>query len=237
MKPLNHSLQNCKLFRIDWSVIETWRPELDPKWTRLWDLMPIGSSWWRHFRCKCKDYWGYAVLNFEAASFSSLRENQNQPFMKPGNAIWAQFRGQLAKMSNRTHKRKRSPWITVSNTVNFLRICWTIIEKLPPEHGPKWTRLCDLLPTGSSWRCHFRWKCRDYRGRCCVKIFEVNSVINFRDIKIIISWRRRRRRHRDSIWRRRIRVSLTNSLNLLLFRGHFPYHTIPNTIYIAPSCR
>ena len=36
--------------RIGWTVIAKSRPEHDPKWTRYWDLLPTGSSCWRHFR-------------------------------------------------------------------------------------------------------------------------------------------------------------------------------------------
>ena len=49
-------------------------------------------------------------------------------------------------------------------TVNFFEIRRTIIEKLQPEHDPKWPRLCDLLQTGSSWWCHFWWGHTDLPG-------------------------------------------------------------------------
>ena len=48
MKPLNHKTVN--LFRIGWTVIEKSRPEYDPKWTRLCDLLPtrrIAHHWGR----------------------------------------------------------------------------------------------------------------------------------------------------------------------------------------------
>ena len=61
------------------------------------------------------------------------------------------FRGQGAKMSNRLHERKWSAWITVSRAVNSFRIGWTLIEKRWSELDPKWTRLCDLVPTRSNW--------------------------------------------------------------------------------------
>ena len=74
---------------------------------------------------------------------------------------------------------------------NLFRIGWTIIEKSRPEHDPKFTRLYDLLATGSSLWLHFQSKCKEYRGLPCGK-FEVASSDSFRDIKKIISWRRRR---------------------------------------------
>ena len=64
--------KRVNVFRIGWAVTEKLQPEHDPKWTCLCNLRPIGSSWWRHFRWKCKDY--YVLLNFEVASFSSFRE-------------------------------------------------------------------------------------------------------------------------------------------------------------------
>ena len=36
--------------------LEKSRPERDPKWTRLCDLLPAESDWWRHFQLKHKDY-------------------------------------------------------------------------------------------------------------------------------------------------------------------------------------
>ena len=48
------------------------------------------------------------------------------------------FRGEGPKISSKLQKRKWNPWITVSKTVNFLRIGWTIIEKSPPEQDQKW---------------------------------------------------------------------------------------------------
>ena len=68
-------------------------------------------------------------------------------------------------MSNMLHNiRKWNPWFTVSKTVKFARICWTVIEKSRPEHNPNWTRCFHLLPTGGNWWRHFRWKCKDCRG-------------------------------------------------------------------------
>ena len=54
------------------------------------------------------------------------------------------FRGQGAKMSNRLHKRKWSPWITLSKTLNPFRIRWTVIDKWRPENDPNFSRLCAI---------------------------------------------------------------------------------------------
>ena len=55
---------------------------------------------------------------------------------------------------------------------SYFGIGWTTIEKSRPELDPKWIRLCNLLPTGSSWWWrHLRWKCKDYRGLWCVKFW------------------------------------------------------------------
>ena len=48
--------KTANLFRIGWTVIEKSRPERDQNFTRLCDLLLIGSSLWRHFRYRCKDY-------------------------------------------------------------------------------------------------------------------------------------------------------------------------------------
>ena len=87
-------------------------------------------------------------------------------------------------MSNGLQKRKWSPWITVSKPVNFFRICWTIIEKSWPKHDPKWTYLCNLMPTESSqWR-HFRWKVKTTEDYALLN-FEASSIrpSNFRKNK------------------------------------------------------
>ena len=65
-------------------------------------------------------------------------------------------------MSTASHNKRWSPWITLSKTVNLFEIGWTVIEKSRPEHDPKWTRLCDLLPTGSRLWHHFQSKCKHY---------------------------------------------------------------------------
>ena len=91
------------------------------------------------------------------------------------------FRSQGTKMSNMLHKMKWSPSITVCKIVNLSRIGWTVIEKSRPEHDPKWTRLCDLQPTGSSWWRHFQSTGKDYWGLWWVLNLEVASSRSFRD--------------------------------------------------------
>ena len=50
------------------------RPEHDPNWIRLCDVLPTGSRyWWRHFRLGVKTNGGYVVVNSEVASSSSFR--------------------------------------------------------------------------------------------------------------------------------------------------------------------
>ena len=49
-------------------------------------------------------------------------------------------------------------------------IDWTVIEKSQHEHDPKWTRLCDLLPTRSRrWR-QFRLKCNYFKSYILVNL-------------------------------------------------------------------
>ena len=111
------------LLRIGWTVIYKLPPKHDPKWTRSWDFLPTGSSWWRHFLWKCEGYRGLGCVKFlkllapivtEKIKISHLRNTQTTvgPF-EP------HFWGQDAKMSIRLQKRKWSPWIDVSKTVNF----------------------------------------------------------------------------------------------------------------------
>ena len=124
------------------------------------------------------------------------------------------FRGQGAKMSNRLHKRKWSTWIAVSNTVNNFRIGWTVIEKSQPEHDQQFTRLYDLLPTGSSLWCNFRSTCKDCRGQLRGN-FEVASSNSFRDIKkhhFVTAAAESAADMDDSIKWKRFRVSLKKSL-------------------------
>ena len=47
--------KTVNVFRIGWTMIEKALPEHDPKLTHLYDLLPTGTSLWRHFRSKCKD--------------------------------------------------------------------------------------------------------------------------------------------------------------------------------------
>ena len=94
------------------------------------------------------------------------------------------FSGSRSKSVYWLHKRKWSPWITVSKTVNCFRIGWTIIEKLRCELDLKWTHLCVLLSTRSSWWRHFRWKCKDYWRLCCIKFLKLLALVASEKIKI-----------------------------------------------------
>ena len=88
-------------------------------------------------------------------------------------------------MFNGLHTIKWSNWIMLANTVKLFEIDWTVIEKLQPEHDPKWTCSWDLLPTGRRrWR-HFRLKCKDHSGRVAVN-FEVAGSSSFRILWIIL---------------------------------------------------
>ena len=93
------------------------------------------------------------------------------------------FRAQSANMSNMLQEEQWSHWIAVSKTVNVFRISWTVIEKSWPEHDPRWARLCNLLPTRSSWWRHFRYKknVRIIEGYATLN-FDVASFSIFRDI-------------------------------------------------------
>ena len=66
---------------------------------------------------------------------------------------------------------------------------WTVIEKLRHKHDPKWTRLCDLQPTGISWCRHFRSKYKDYREIHCVKFLRLLFLAVSEISKKIILWR------------------------------------------------
>ena len=46
------------------NITEKSPPKHDQKWTRLCDLLPLWSSWCRHFRWNVKTIEGYDVLNF-----------------------------------------------------------------------------------------------------------------------------------------------------------------------------
>ena len=67
------------------------------------------------------------------------------------------------KMSDSLHNQEWSTWTTLSKAVNRFKFGWPVIDKLRPEHDLKWTRLCDLLLTGSRWWRHIWSKCKDYR--------------------------------------------------------------------------
>ena len=120
------------------------------------------------------------------------------------------------KISNGLYKKKQSPGIAVSKTVNIFRIDWTIIEKSWPEHDPKFIRLSNLLPTRSSlWRL-FLWKCKTIEGYLAIN-FEVASSNGFRDIKKHFVTVEAAVDIYDSIKRKRIRVSLKNRFTLTYY--------------------
>ena len=121
------------------------------------------------------------------------------------------FRGQLEQKCQIGYAWRNEALESVSKTVNVFRIGWTVIESRP-ERDPKWTRLCDLLPTWSSWWRHFRWKCKLTIEGYAVLNFEIASFSSFRDIKIIIWWRRRT--SVISITRKCIRVSSNEMISV-----------------------
>ena len=107
------------------------------------------------------------------------------------------FGEQGTKTSNGLHNRRWNFWIQIFKT-KLSEGGWTAIEKSRPEHGHKLTYLCDLLSTGNScWR-RFRMTWKTIEGYVVVN-FETASSGSFRrDIKKLISLRRRRRRKRTS---------------------------------------
>ena len=111
------------------------------------------------------------LCNAEKYIMRKLQSANHVPRKRRQVHLSPHFGGQGAKMSKRLHKKKRSPWITVSKTANVFRIGWNIIEKSRSELDPKWTRLRDLVPTRSSWWRHFRWKCKYYWELCWVKFW------------------------------------------------------------------
>ena len=95
-------------------------------------------------------------------------------------------------MSNRLRKRKWSPGITISKSVNIFRIGWAVIEKSLPEHDPNervYAKPCRPEVTSDVISGEH---VKTFEGYAVLK-FEVASFSSFRDTKII-SWRRRRRR-------------------------------------------
>ena len=68
-------------------------------------------------------------------------------------------------MSTDLHNSKRSAWIIMHKTISLFEIGWAVIEKSQPEHGPKMTRLCDLLPAGSRL-----FQRRDFSGLPCCEL-------------------------------------------------------------------
>ena len=59
--------------------------------------------------------------------------------------------GQGAKTSNMVAQEETKPLNRCFQNYTFGRIGWIVIEKSRTEHDPKFTRLYDLLPTGSSF--------------------------------------------------------------------------------------
>ena len=81
---------------------------------------------------------GYAVLNVEAARLSSFQIKSKSATVKridDGRPLEPNFLGQGEQMSNRLRKRKWSPWITVSKTLNF----WESVEPLSTNPRPNMT--------------------------------------------------------------------------------------------------
>ena len=78
MKPLNHSFQNCKLFFIE--SVEPLSRNRDPNLTQTEYVYAICSRPEAAVDVisggNVKTIDSYVVLNFEAARFSSFRENQ-----------------------------------------------------------------------------------------------------------------------------------------------------------------
>ena len=81
MKPLNHHVKTVNIFRICWKSIEKSRPELGPN-EHVYAIFcrPEAAGDVISGRI-VKIVEGYVLLNFETDSFSSFRENQNQPFV------------------------------------------------------------------------------------------------------------------------------------------------------------
>ena len=90
--------------------------------------------------------------------------------------------------------------IALYETVKLFDIGWIVIEKSRPEHDPKWTRLCDLLPTESSWRRHLQSKCKDHRGYAalafkvaifnCFSYFPKNHSVTVKSVTAAVVWMR-----------------------------------------------
>ena len=153
-------------------------------WRRSWrrlrwrerDMQPTGSSSWRCFHWGCRHLPVIRVCQFVGCWLQQFRENRPRAYAiyvirtrRLVHTIEAHFRGQGAEMSNELQPREWSTWIVISKTVNRFKIDWTVIEKSRPERDSKWTHLCDLLPTGSRWWCHFPLKCNYCRGLHCGK--------------------------------------------------------------------
>ena len=103
---------------------------------------------------------------FKSTSFTAVCPSRRQPssFLGLGPAQWCagQVVGQGAKMSNRLQKRQWSLWISFQNVLfqNRLKRCQEIVTQNITQNEHVYR--CDLLPTGSSWWCHFRWTIHAY---------------------------------------------------------------------------
>ena len=85
---VNESLESqLPTLYISSESVEPW-PEHDPKFTRLYDLLPTGSSLWRHFRSKCKDSRRLPCSKSEVASSSSFRDIQKNHFVTAAEVWW-----------------------------------------------------------------------------------------------------------------------------------------------------
>ena len=163
--------------------------------------------------------WILKLLPFIVSAKIEINHLRNALRRRRQAQLSPHFRSQGAKMSTWLQKSKWSPWITVSKT---FRIGWAIVEKSRPELDPKWTPLCDLLPTGSSWWRNFRWNVKTIEGYGALN-FEIASFSSFQGPPKIISWRRMRRRT----------STITLSENAFAFRYLEP--TVFECIYDRPT--
>ena len=114
-------------------------------------------------------------------------------------------------MSNRLQNSEWSAWITVSKTVNFLRIGWTVIEKSPPERDQNeyvYAIWCLPEEAGDVFSGE---NVKTIEGYAVINLFEGASFSSFRDIKNHFVTAAEADID-DSIKQKRIRVSLKNQL-------------------------
>ena len=112
--------KTVNLFKIGWAAVEKSRPELDPKLTRLSDLLPTGNRFNVISSLNVKTIADYVVVNFKVASYNSFRDILKNNFVtaeatadiddciKHSRFTWKRLSNKVIQCYNKSEKKQVS---------------------------------------------------------------------------------------------------------------------------------